>query len=407
MNMGAGSYVGITDPGDNILFWTDDVTGFNVSSGLVIASYNGASEGIRISNDGLSVNTPNGSQALTAPYAFYVDGSSNFTKDIRVNGITVGLGGGNVVQNTVVGEAALQKNVAGTCNTAIGYTALQNIIGVSSVGNGVGRENTAVGHQALLSNTYGNANTAVGVLALEQTNGTFGTTLGSLNTAVGDTVLTNNTTGSNNTAIGADALFYTVDKSYNTAIGNQAGNANTNPNSDHCTFIGADSGHSNNFGINTFSTALGYGATISTSNQIVLGRSSEGVSVPGNYLNIGGTYNNLSGYALEVDGSANFTGQAYAVSFNNTSDYRIKENVTPLDTTFVVDNLNPVKYTNTKTQRQDVGFIAHELQEVYPFLVNGTKDGEQFQSVNYIGLIGILTKEIQEIKERIKILEEK
>ena len=74
---------------------------------------------------------------------------------------------------------------------------------------------------------------------------------------------------------------------------------------------------------------------------------------------------------------------------------------------FIVDNLNPVKYTNTKTQRQDVGFIAHELQEVYPFLVNGTKDGEQLQSVNYIGLIGILTKEIQEIKERVKILEEK
>jgi hypothetical protein len=43
----------------------------------------------------------------------------------------------------------------------------------------------------------------------------------------------------------------------------------------------------------------------------------------------------------------------------------------------------------------------------YPFLVNGTKDGEQFQSVNYTGLIGILTKEIQEIKERVKILEDK
>jgi hypothetical protein len=114
-----------------------------------------------------------------------------------------------------------------------------------------------------------------------------------------------------------------------------------------------------------------------------------------------------TGYALYVDGSANFTNGISAASFNATSDYRIKENVTPLDTTFVVDNLNPVTYTNTKTQKQDVGFIAHELQEVYPFLVNGTKDGEQFQSVNYIGLIGILTKEIQEIKERIKILEEK
>jgi hypothetical protein len=64
--------------------------------------------------------------------------------------------------------------------------------------------------------------------------------------------------------------------------------------------------------------------------------------------------------------------------------------------------LNP-----TKTQRQDVGFIAHELQEHYPFLVNGIKDAEQLQSINYIGLIGILTKEIQELKERVKILEKR
>ena len=113
------------------------------------------------------------------------------------------------------------------------------------------------------------------------------------------------------------------------------------------------------------------------------------------------------GFALDVDGSANFAGQLYATSLHTTSDYRIKDNVVQLDNLFTVDNLNPVTYTNTRTLKQDVGFIAHELQEVYPFLVNGLKDGEQFQSVNYIGLIGILTKEIQEIKERVKILEEK
>ena len=113
------------------------------------------------------------------------------------------------------------------------------------------------------------------------------------------------------------------------------------------------------------------------------------------------------GYTLDVDGSANFAGQVYAPTFNTQSDYRIKDNITKLNDTFIVDNLNPVTYTNTRTQKQDVGFIAHELQEVYPFLVNGIKDGEQFQSVNYIGLIGILTKEIQEIKERVKTLEDK
>ena len=45
-----------------------------------------------------------------------------------------------------------------------------------------------------------------------------------------------------------------------------------------------------------------------------------------------------------------------------------------------------------------MGFIAHELQEHYPFLVTGVKDGPETQSVNYIGLIGLLTKEIQQLK---------
>ena len=57
---------------------------------------------------------------------------------------------------------------------------------------------------------------------------------------------------------------------------------------------------------------------------------------------------------------------------------------------------------NTKLGKQDIGLIAHELQEIYPELVNGEKDGEQFQSVNYIGLIPILIKEIQELKKEIK-----
>jgi hypothetical protein len=34
------------------------------------------------------------------------------------------------------------------------------------------------------------------------------------------------------------------------------------------------------------------------------------------------------------------------------------------------------------------------------------KDGEQLQSVNYIGLIPILIKEVKMLKERVKILEE-
>lgn len=95
------------------------------------------------------------------------------------------------------------------------------------------------------------------------------------------------------------------------------------------------------------------------------------------------------------------TGTIQADNFNASSDYRIKTDVKPLDASFNVDVLRPVTYTNTRRGCKDIGFIAHEVQEYYPFLVNGEKDGEQMQSLNYIGLIGILTKEIQDLKRRL------
>ena len=58
-----------------------------------------------------------------------------------------------------------------------------------------------------------------------------------------------------------------------------------------------------------------------------------------------------------------------------------------------------------KENKESIGLIAHEVQEYYPFLVEGEKDGEQTQSVNYIGLIGVLIKEIQELKKRVLNLE--
>jgi Chaperone of endosialidase len=99
-------------------------------------------------------------------------------------------------------------------------------------------------------------------------------------------------------------------------------------------------------------------------------------------------------------------GQVSAASFNAGSDYRIKSDIQILDGSYNVDCLNPVTYINKTLNKRDIGFIAHEVQEHYPFLVDGEKDGENNQTLNYIGIIGILTKEIQDLKrENKKILE--
>ena len=99
-------------------------------------------------------------------------------------------------------------------------------------------------------------------------------------------------------------------------------------------------------------------------------------------------------------------GSIQALSYNATSDYRIKDNVKELELTDVnVDVLRPVRYTNKLSSKDDMGFIAHELQEYFPFLVSGEKDGPDNQSINYSALIPLLVKEIQELKKRVIMLE--
>ena len=100
------------------------------------------------------------------------------------------------------------------------------------------------------------------------------------------------------------------------------------------------------------------------------------------------------------------TGLLQSNQFNAYSDYRIKENVEVLDYRFTTDNLRPVTYTNKISGSQDIGLIAHELQEEFPFLVNGEKDGSSIQSVNYNGLIGVLIYEIKQLKAENKRIKE-
>jgi hypothetical protein len=103
---------------------------------------------------------------------------------------------------------------------------------------------------------------------------------------------------------------------------------------------------------------------------------------------------------LSVEGVVTSNGTAL------TSDYRIKQNVENLDDSFVVDKLRPVIYNKNESQNKEIGLIAHEVQEVFPSLVYGDKDGETMQSVNYIGLIPVLIKEIQDLKSEVKYLKQ-
>jgi hypothetical protein len=125
------------------------------------------------------------------------------------------------------------------------------------------------------------------------------------------------------------------------------------------------------------------------------------------------TNTNLSATSIKIIGSTNISadlavkGSITSANVKMTSDYRIKDVIEPLNDTYSVDNLKPIKYLNKRSGTTEIGFIAHELQEVFPYLVTGEKDGPETQTVNYIGLIGILVQEIQQLKAEVSELKKR
>ena len=105
-------------------------------------------------------------------------------------------------------------------------------------------------------------------------------------------------------------------------------------------------------------------------------------------------------------GISGFVGQtASTVSYNTSSDYRLKENVLPLTSGLTtISALKPVKYDWKIEGSHGEGFIAHELQEVIPLAVTGDKDAVnedgtiKSQGVDYSKIVVHLVAAIQELK---------
>jgi hypothetical protein len=106
---------------------------------------------------------------------------------------------------------------------------------------------------------------------------------------------------------------------------------------------------------------------------------------------------------------------ASSVTYNTTSDYRLKENVDYIwDATTRLKQLKPARFnfivddTNTLVD----GFLAHEVSSVVPEAIWGTKDAVdsegnlELQQIDQSKLIPLLVKTIQELEARIAALEE-
>ena len=161
----------------------------------------------------------------------------------------------------------------------------------------------------------------------------------------------------------------------------------------------------------TFTADISYNAAIKLNNDVSLNGNTQisaatslnvrnkiqfndATSIISTNRRVDGSFNDSSFNNMTVAGA--FTSPSAVVV---TSDYRIKTNVQTLDETHILDKLRPVSYYQTQTECNDIGFLAHELEEHYPELVDGVKDGEKMQSVDYNGILVLLINEVQRLKQ--------
>jgi|LauGreDrversion4_2_1035121.scaffolds.fasta_scaffold137812_2 hypothetical protein len=95
-------------------------------------------------------------------------------------------------------------------------------------------------------------------------------------------------------------------------------------------------------------------------------------------------------------------------SIYNPSDSSLKKDVKMIDGENVdnIMNLNPVsfKFKDDINSKEHFGFIAQDVEKLYPELVKKTEMG--YKTVNYIELIPVLVSKIQDMDEEIKELKQ-
>ena len=176
-----------------------------------------------------------------------------------------------------------------------------------------------------------------------------------------------------------------------------------------------------------------------TASRMLVGKTSSGLGVEGVEFNTSSHFTNFTrernsagGTLLQInrtgseDGSVisfmrsgsevgSITVTSSATAFNTSSDYRLKENITPLSGCLdVISKIKPSTFNFIEAPEVSVdGFIAHELADVVPYAVSGEKDGIDehgdpiYQGVDHSKLVPLLVRAIKELKAEIEQLKNK
>ena len=240
-----------------------------------------------------SLSSGSSSSSSGVPYTGATGSVDLGTYDLKVNGLTVGIGAGSQPSNVVLGKSAMENNTTGGYSVAVGLEALKS--------NTDGNSNTAIGHQALRSNTTGGANIAIGMNAMP--NNTIGqqniaigqstlysNTEASGNTVIGNSAATSITTGGSNTIIGHETAGGLTTGSWNTIIGRNIYTGNISNNIVISNGQGAIKAQHDgtNWTLSGTTTATGFKTPTGTSSQYLMADGSVSSSTLSNYLPLSG-----------------------------------------------------------------------------------------------------------------------
>lgn len=132
------------------------------------------------------------------------------------------------------------------------------------------------------------------------------------------------------------------------------------------------------------------------------------VGITSNGSEFSGTNSNLVATSLTVSSivatSGTFSGICYAQQFVTLSDVLAKKNVRSLESVLNgVDKIQAYRFSySSESSAETLGLLAQEVEAIFPELVVGSY-GKKY--VNYDGLITVLVKAVQELSEKVRILE--
>ena len=108
---------------------------------------------------------------------------------------------------------------------------------------------------------------------------------------------------------------------------------------------------------------------------------------------------------LSTDKDVHTDGIMKCVSLQQTSDIRLKNNIAPLNKKVHLDKLQkliPKSYNFQNNNKTSFGFIAQEVEKIYPNLVE--TDNKGIKSLNYSQLIPLLLLQSNELERKIEEL---